>query len=165
MPSVVGGLGPPELVALAPVEGRSLAGSPIAFTAIVRDPDGWHDLREVHLLLTDDFKTRRPIFLYYDVQRDQLFVRNQANTEWLGGVTPGTHELIDGGPVKLDASRTVVSTSDEELTVTWTVVVEEPLAGITYDLYYAAVEDSFQATEWARAGSWTVEFREERRPP
>ncbi len=146
-------LGPPELVALIPSQGRSLSGRTVVFTTQVKDPDGWQDLKELYLLLTDDFERARPIYLCYDVVTGKFSVRNPQNTEWIGQVSKA---VIRSGPVGINVEKSSARGQGNFLTVRWAVVIEKDLAGRTYGIYTAAVEKSWKATPWWNAGQWTV---------
>lgn len=149
-------LGPPELVALTPSRGRSFANRTVSFITTVKDPDGWKDLKEVYLLLTNDLERARPIYFCYNVVTGRFSVRNPENTEWVGRVSD-KDPVIRAGPVRINVEKSSAQGMDNVLTVRWAVVIGKDLAGRTYGIHTAAVEKSWKATPWWNAGQWTVE--------
>ena len=128
--------------------------------ATYSDLDGAADLRSVLLLANGGVSGTKALYASYSQTTNLLYLRNAANTAWLGGVRPGTATVLDNGYSRLDVAKTVVTASGSTLTVDW-AVSESPLSsGNLLNVYLQAEDFGGAITPWVKHGTWLVN-----RPP
>src|SRR4029079_11340644 len=79
----------PTNAGLSPTSGSSAALAPRVFTTKYYDPNGSPDLAQVYFLAGPSAAGPGALWCYYDARADRLYLRNNANTAWLGGFAPG----------------------------------------------------------------------------
>lgn len=149
---VTQGISPTSLTS-APNEWRTLK-------TMYFDMDGATDLRSVMLLANGQVSGSKALYASYSQATNLLYLRNAANTAWLGGVRPGTATILDNGYARLDVAKTIVSRSGSTLTISW-AVSESPLSsGNLRNVYLQAQDSRGVITPWVKHGTWLVN-----RPP
>ena len=140
---------------IIPSQGSSLPDEWAAFTTVFSDRDGWKDLKSVHLLIHSGISGRDSFFLFFDLTKNKLYLRNNAGTAWLGGLAPGSSRILENAQGRLDLSKTTVSKSGKTLTVKWRVAFKSSFAG-KRNLYLKG-QDGSTSTNWIPAGTWTID--------
>ncbi|MDD5540426.1 MAG: SpvB/TcaC N-terminal domain-containing protein [Candidatus Marinimicrobia bacterium] len=111
----------PKLGAVSPSNAVVAADSGIAFTAEYYDADGWTNIRSAYLHVNVSTDKTKSFYAYYNRSANKLYLRNDANTRWLGGFLPGANQIIENSYVKLDCSKTTISGSGSTLSINWSV--------------------------------------------
>ncbi|MDD5438758.1 MAG: NosD domain-containing protein [Candidatus Omnitrophica bacterium] len=150
----------PTVGTITPASGQSAPNQAVTFTATYGDANGWTDLRNEYLLINTALNGVKALYVYYDRTANKLWLRNAANTAWLGGVRPGSATVLDNGCVKLVCSGTTVAGSGAVMTVRWTVIFREPMSGKSHKSYLWAVDRAGASSGWLQKGTWIVN-----RPP
>ncbi len=120
------------------------------------DMDGATDLRSVMLLAKGQVSGNKALYASYSQATNLLYLRNAANSAWLGGVKPGTAMILDNGYARLDVAKTIVSRPGSTLTISW-VVSESPLSsGDLHNVYLQAQDSRGVITPWVKHGTWLV---------
>lgn len=146
----------PQLGTIIPSSGSSEPDNEVIFTTTYIDKNGWTNLYQVRLLMNTYINGANCFYGYYDQNTNRLYVRNSANTAWLGGYAPGTSNVIENSHIKLNCAKTTVSGSGTTLTVKWAITFKTPLSGKTHNSYMYAVDDSHSVATWAKKGTWLV---------
>ncbi|MGB9592698.1 MAG: hypothetical protein ACPL7R_01010, partial [Anaerolineae bacterium] len=146
---------PPTAVSVSPSGYSSMPDYWRSFQAIYADQNGWNDLRDVYLMwnssATDNIQQFR-----YDVLNRKLYIRNDANTDWVGGFAPGAAVQLSNTNVTLDVSQTTVVTTTTQVRVTWTIMPKQPATAVNWKVYLKAVDSLSQSTGWVNLGTWRV---------
>lgn len=147
----------PFVGAIIPSQGSSRAKKAVNFTTTYTDADGWQDIQYVNLLINTSTSGSRCFYGYYNQNTNKLYIRNNANTAWLGGYTPGSNNVIGNSYVKLNCASTTVSGSGNTLTVNWNIVFKPTFVGAKKKNMYLYVKDDYGAyNDWTLKGTWAV---------
>ena len=146
---------PPTLEGVEPASGESCAGATQLFTTTIADCVNNVSVVEYHFD-NGGLNKVNSIYLRYDRRHDQIYLRDAANTTWLGGYALGADEVIDNGFGRLHVRDTSAEWNSGQLLVHWAIEFLPAYAGRTYNqLLYASNQDG-QADGWEGLGAWTV---------
>ena len=146
----------PKLGTITPSSGTSQPNQEVIFTATYIDPDGWKNLNINYFLINTSINGENCFFGYYNQNQNKLYMRNNDNTAWLGGYTPGSANIIENSYAKLNCSKTIVTGSGTTLTVKWAVTFKAAFSGKTYNMYLYAKDDAGAVAAWTKKGTRTV---------
>lgn len=145
----------PSVGTITPSSGTSQPNTPVSFTATYSDPDGWQNIKQAQLRVNNIASNKNCFVGYYNQNTQKLYLRNDANTIWLGGFAPGSSNIIENSYAKLDCAGVTVSGSGNTLTVNWNVIFKPTFTGIKKTYLY--VQDNVGVYDgWDRKGSWTI---------
>ena len=113
---------------VSPTEGLT-AEAAFTFTSVFSDANGAADIAGGYLLFNETANAGNACYLRYDAANNKLFIRDDANTAWLGGFAPASSNVIDNANVKLYCADTTAAFSGSEMTVTWSVEFKSPMVG------------------------------------
>lgn len=147
---------PPTVVSLTPSGYSSMPTYWRSFTTTYEDLNGYSDLRNVYLMWNTTSATENIQQFRYDVLARKVYIRNNANTDWVGGFAPGSAVQLTNSNVTLDVSQTSVVTTTTQVRVTWTIAPKQPATSVNWNLYLKATDSRGQSTGWANAGTWRV---------
>ncbi len=146
---------PPLIGTITPSSGTSSVNQPVTFTTIYSDPDGWQNIQYVYLLINTSINGSKCFYGYYNQNTNRLYLRNDANTGWIGGYAPGSSYIIGNSYAKLDCSKTTVSGSGAGFTVKWNATFKSTFTG-TKNSYLYVKDDANAYNDWIKKGSWTI---------
>jgi CSLREA domain-containing protein len=149
---------PPANGTVTPSSGSSHAGTARTLTATYSDPDGAADLSEARIHIGVSLKDSAALEGDYNASTNKLYLRNKANTAWLGGFAPGSSSVISetGGQGSLDCAPIQVSKSGNTLTITWSFTPAATFSG-GKNLYLYVKDKANVADGWDQAGTWNVQ--------
>lgn len=108
----------PTVGTISPSSGTTAANVARSFSSTYSDTDGWANLKEAYLLISTSSSTlTNAAYLYYDQNTNLLYLRNDANTGWLGGYAPGSANTIENSYLRLNCALTTISGVSNTLTV------------------------------------------------
>lgn len=142
----------PVNTSVTPASGNVLAPGEVTFTTVQADASGGGDIKGSYLLINATPDGRNAIYLYYDAVKDQLFLRNDANTAWYGGVRPGSDDTTTTLRADLLAAQTSVAAEGNTLTINWRLRINQPMKGRKCGVYLYAVDKSNQNTGFQKMG-------------
>ena len=145
----------PKAEGLSPSSGTLAVGAVTSISSTYSDGDGPDNLSVVYLLLNSSATGTNSIYLAYNRQANKLYVRNDADTAWLGGFAPGQAATVENSRVRLRCQNTSVSTSGNTLRVSWSIEPRPSIAGATLKAYLRAWDASGLQTGWVQRGSFT----------
>ncbi|GEM_PF-947537 len=149
----------PTTGTIIPSSGSSTPDIAKTFTCTYADLDGWVNIKEAYLLINPNSTVfTNTCYLYYDQNTNLLFLRDDANTSWLGGFSPASSNIIENSFVKLNCSATTVSGTVNTLTVNFNLTFKASFSGKAYNTYLKAVDDTNAYANWARKGAFTVNY-------
>ncbi len=146
---------PPSLGYVSPSSGTFTINTPVTFTTTFSDFDGWQQLQGVYLLVNTSTSGANCAYVYYNQNTNQLFLRNDTNTAWLGGYTPGSAYTVENSYAKLDCSKSTVSPNGTILSVNWNITFKSSFTGIK-NLYLYVIDDVNAYNGWTQKGSITI---------
>ena len=138
----------PQLISVSP-SGPSQAST--TFTAIYRDVNGGSDITDAQLMADLNVDEIDACSIRYNRPSNQLYLRNDSATAWLGPITPGSGSLENTTctVTGLGASASVVN---DELRL---VVPVTAKLSANYNLYLSA-SDTTGSTSWTTFGAWNL---------
>jgi len=147
----------PTVGTISPSSGSIAPNTVVTFTTTYSDNDGWANLKEACLLIgTSSSALANSIYLYYDQNSNKLYLRNDANTSWLGGYAPKSSNSIENSYVKLNCAPTTVSGSSKTMTVKWNISFKPAYSGKAYNTYLYIKDDNAGSAGWTKKGTYTV---------
>lgn len=147
----------PEEVTSQPDDDRLVSASYLGF-------DGHDDLRYVYLLVREKVATSRALYVRCDAINDRLSLRSADGRQWLGGVAPGSHEVLDNGYGRLDVARTRVTRAVQTLSVEWMLSRADAGTVPLQNIYLRAADREDAFSEWHDLGDWALEGQSYRTP-
>lgn len=125
------------------------------FEARYEDPNGWQDLANVYLMwnLSTSDNTQQ---VRYEVATNLVYIRNDANSEWVGGFIPGTDVRISNTHLTLDVAQTSVVTTTTQVRVTWGMYPKQPMTSVNWNQYLKAEDSALESTGWVNHGTWRI---------
>jgi hypothetical protein len=127
----------------------------VSFTAVYSDANGADSIHRAYLHINETSGSSRGVYGYYDSPTNKLYLRNEDNTAWLGGFTPGSSNVISNALGSLNCASTTVSRQGDNLTVNWNVTLSSNMAGES-NLYLLCADASNRTDGWDTMGTWTV---------
>jgi len=146
----------PRVVSLTPSSGSAPAETPLDFTTVYSDGNGYQDLRYGLLLINTSINGSNGFYGYCNPSTNKLYLRNDAGNKWLGGFAPGSANIIENSYASLDCSKTAVSGSGNTLSVSWNITFKPAFSG-TKNCYLYTRDYSGAKTGWKQKGTWTIE--------
>ncbi|MDD5513487.1 MAG: hypothetical protein PHD09_06940, partial [Candidatus Omnitrophica bacterium] len=143
----------PKVGTIAPDSGSAQPDTRVYFTTTFSDVDGYNDLQYGALLVNTSVNGAKCFYAYYLPGTNKLYLRNDANTAWLGGFAPKSNKAIRNSYAKLDCSKTTVSYSGTTLTIRWCVVFRSTFTG-SKNCYLYAKDTAGARTAWEKKGTW-----------
>jgi hypothetical protein len=145
----------PQPPTVIPSFGASIPNTAFNINVTYPDPDTWLNLQNVYLLVNTSVTPANCLYVYYSQNNNKLYLRNDANTSWLGGYVPGAANVIENSYVKLNCSTTTINCSGNNLIVTWSIVFKNTFLGAK-NTYLSALDDTGASFSLAQKGTWTA---------
>jgi hypothetical protein len=140
----------PVPVSVTPSSGTGLSQS---FTYLFSDGNGYTDINSVQIMVNSTLNSVNSCQLYYIRPSNQLYMRNDANTAWIGPVAPGASTTLENSQCIANVASTSVSGTGDNLTFVASLTFKSAFAGAKNN--YMVAYDA-QATAWQQKGTWTV---------
>jgi hypothetical protein len=119
----------PSVSGFVPATGTVSTGAQSSFTSSFSDADGFLNITDCYTLINSSLSGARAAYLRYDLKNNKLYVRNDANTGWLGGYAPGAASVIENSCIRLYCAATTKSGAGRGLVVNWKVMIKSSMSG------------------------------------
>ncbi|MBI4706340.1 MAG: hypothetical protein HY761_00215 [Candidatus Omnitrophica bacterium] len=147
----------PTIVSVIPNQGTSQPEQALTFTTIYLDTDTWINIKYVYFRISPSLTGLTNCFYgYYDQDNNKLYLRNDTNTAWLGGYTPGSNYTIENSYAKLDCSKTIVTGNSDTLSINWQIIPKTTFTG-TKNLYLYVRDNNNAYQGWLQKGTWSID--------
>jgi hypothetical protein len=143
----------PAIGTISPSSGSSTINEQAYFTTTVTDADGWQNIQFVYFIINTSTSGSKCFYGYYNQNTNKLYLRNDANSAWIGGFTPGSNNTIENSYTKLNCANTAVTGSGVTLTVKWAVTLKSTFYG-SKKTYLYVKDDSNAYKSWTKVGTW-----------
>jgi hypothetical protein len=151
--------GSPEIVSASQSASTVAPGVTHIIAATYSDPDGYDGLEETYIQLDEgtgglaaaDLKAdigERQVLVKYVLAENKLYLRNSADTGWLGGLTPGAAGNASNGEATLLGAQCTVEGAGNLITTTLAFSYKETLLGGLYAIKVHAKDDIGHVTPW-----------------
>lgn len=144
----------PTVDSVAPL---SYTGTTNTFVYTASDADGFPDLNSFQVVVNDVLSGSGACYLNYLRWQNKLYLMNDAGTQWLGPITPGSGDpAIENSKCRVDPGASSASASAN--TVTLSLRLTYKVSGV--QTHWLQAEDAAQTLStpnWQSFGSsWTV---------
>ena len=147
---------PPVNVSVTPSGGNIATGALTTFNLEYSDSDTWPNIQYVYFLVnTATTSTANCFDLYYNLNTNKIYLRNDAGNAWLGGFAPGTANIIENNQAAIDCANIIVTGEGESLKLTVPVTFKPAFTGAKK--LYSYVRDDVNAYQnWTQKGICTI---------
>ncbi len=120
----------PTCVSVTPSTGYVQTGTPLVFTTEYADDNGFGDVYICYLQVSVTSSATNGVYLLYDAKQGKVFLRNDANTAWSVGQTPGTNVTLENSQCIVYVKNTTVTPNGlDGLLVDWSVELKSSQIG------------------------------------
>ncbi|HUI80835.1 MAG TPA: SBBP repeat-containing protein [Bryobacteraceae bacterium] len=148
--TVISPSNPISVVSVTPNSGSGLSQT---FRYVISDQRGAADLTQVWMEIASGVSaTVNSCYARYDVLPKNLYLLNDANTAWLGPITPGSTATVTNSQCTVSAAGSSVSSSGNNVTLNVSLTFTSAFTGLKYLYVYA--NDTTMYTGWVPEGSW-----------
>jgi hypothetical protein len=144
---------PPTNVSVSPSSGSIAVGQKVTLTSKYADPDGYTKVELCYLLINTDLVEANAVHMLYNAKTNKLYVRNNANTAWIGGYSPGSAYVIDNSYVRLFCAETTVSGAGTTRTVNWKVIIKPTMSGKSCRSWLKVQDNTGLVEDWTQKGT------------
>ena len=138
---------PPQLGTVNPASGTFLINQPYSFTTTYADPNGVTDIRFVYFLINTGINGANCFYGNYNQITNTLWLKDDANFSWIGGVNPGTAgAAISNSYCTLDCANSTVSKSGDTLTINWKIIFKYKFVTKVPNNGYLMANDRYDLT-------------------
>ena len=154
----------PQVGTINPSSGTSAPNQAVDFTTTYSDANGWQNIKIAYFLVNTSISGANCSFAYYDQNENKLYLRNNANSGWLGGYAPGSSSVIENSYAKLDCSKITVLGDNINLTINWNLTFKSTFIGAK-NMYLYVKDDNGAYNGWTQKGTWTIQDQTDTTPP
>ena len=147
----------PTVGAVTPSLGTGQVNVSQNFTATYTDTDGWQNIQYVRLLINRSTGGINCFYGYYNQNTNKLYLRNNANTRWLGGYAPGSANTIENSYLRLNCASTTISGISNTLTVNWSITPKSTFTG-SKNMYLYVRDDANSYAGLTQKGTWSIQL-------
>ncbi len=144
--------GMPSATRFEPTMGNRAPGWGWSFRTQFSDPSGYSHLSQLYFLLSIDGSTQNAIYLRYDQNTNRLYLRDSADTTWIGGYAPGSAVKLSNGNGTLDVSQSSVNSYGNYMDVFWKVIFKSTGQSQYYRAFMKATDDANNTLDWVEKG-------------
>ncbi len=131
----------------------SVLGQP--FTWTVSSPSGYSNLSDIYALFNTAVSGVNACYIHYNRTSKLLYLADNSGANWLGGFVPGNSGTTGNSYCSIEASRSSVSASGTQLTLTVSATFQTPFSGAKNE-YLFAQDNAGLNSGWQQVGAYTV---------
>lgn len=146
---------PPAVASVMPSSG---AAATQTFRALYSDPNGGDDVAWAYVLFHTSVVQTDACYIRYSQALNQLWLRNDAGTLWLGPVSIGSSAPLANGQCSINAQISSAQASGASLTLDLAFTLEPEFKG-KKNVYGLAADRIGNASAWTKVGTWDVPGR------
>ncbi len=148
-------IGVPDLnVSVVPINTSVPAGQEVMITATCLAPRG-KAATSSYLLLNASGTGSDPIYFGYDGPANKMYLRNDANSAWLGGYEPGSANTISNRFVAINCANSSAAMADNQLEIRWSLTPLADAAGRSFGVRMYTMDTGGLADGWDLMGTLT----------
>lgn len=140
---------PPSNGTVSTTSSTWVVGNKLTYTTTYSDADGFDDIAYCFAVVNPTLSETNSVWLIYDNTSNKLYMKNDAGTGWIGGITPGTAStLIQNSQCIVYCGETIVEKSGNQLTVNWKIAFKSPMAGKICNSWLKVTDNDYLTDEW-----------------
>ncbi len=145
----------PTLGSVSPANAVISANNYITFTVAYNDADGWKNIKAAYIHVNISTSKAKSFEAYYNRATNKIYLRNDDNTSWGVGYTPGAARILENSYIKMDCSQISISGSGAKMMVHWVVSFKETFLGAKNIYLYVQDAGGLKAG-WTKKGVCTI---------
>jgi Divergent InlB B-repeat domain len=146
---------PPASLTVQPSAGSGTANTFTQFAFSGSSVNGFEYLEVMQMLFNWTIDGSNTCYVQYVRSANAIYLINDADTRWLGGIAPGTPgAFIENSQCKIDVGATTVTGGFKTLTVHPSILFKPSYPGPQKTFLYMQDQGN-QASGWQELGSWT----------
>ncbi len=142
----------PQAVSVSPASGT---GAGRTFSFVYSDPDGASDILTAEALIVSGTTVTGVNSCYFFAAGNQIWLRDNANSVWIGPVTAGSSGTMTNSQCTLTAAGFSIAASGNSLAMTVPVTFGTSFAG-PKTIYLKTTNRSGVSPDWVKSGTWSV---------
>ncbi len=146
-----------------PSAGSSLPEKTVTFLSAYTDFNGWKDIKFAYFLVNTTATGSKCLYVYYDRLANKLYLRDDTDTQWLGGYAPRSNNVIENTYARLDCANSEVYGWGITIAVKWSVIFKPAFSG-EKKTYLYVVDQKNASHGWAQRGKWAIKGVENHLP-
>ncbi|MCW5978184.1 MAG: hypothetical protein KIT09_08905 [Bryobacteraceae bacterium] len=143
---------PPAAVSVTPSAG---AGLNQTFQLAYSDPDGFNDIAQAFVLFNTSTAQANACYVRYVRSGNQLYLRDNAGTNWLGPITPGQSATLANAKCTLNANGSSAAGNSQTLGLNVAISFKTAFAGAK-NIYMNVIDNANLTSNWQKRGTYTV---------
>ncbi|HEX5216125.1 MAG TPA: kelch repeat-containing protein [Vicinamibacterales bacterium] len=144
----------PQAISVSPNSG---SGTTRTFTFVYRDANGASDLQHAFVLIKHDLSGGGGgVYVYYQPSSNLIFLRNDADTAWLGGVAPGANVVLANSQVSINIAQASAVKSATDVALSLPMTFTANFAGAKNVWLFAYDASNATPGQWVQVGTWTA---------
>ncbi len=147
---------PPQNISVTPAAASSVAGVGTTLSSVHRDLDGVNNISYAMISVGATTSAVNVLRGYYNAVSNKLYLRDDANSAWLGGFAPGSANVIANSQGKLDCALTTVGKQGNDLTIGWRLIANAGWAGTTQKVFLFVRDKDTNSDGWDQPGTWQI---------
>ncbi len=132
--------------------GGSISSGAVTLSTVYYDTNGYTDIKRAYLLINDSFTQANALLLFYDRTTNKVYLKNDANTSWGTGYTPGAAITLQNTQGKLYVASTTAPGSGNSVTVNWRIELKAPFSAKMLNAYMFCQNTAGLTDGWERMG-------------
>lgn len=125
-----------------------------AFTTEYYDANGYTDINRCYLLINDNIGQSNAVYLSYVRNGNKMYLRDDANTSWGTGKTPGVAGTLENSQCIVDVGATSVTPGGNILSVNWVVQLKPSMTGKLLNAWTYIQDNSANVENWKVLGAY-----------
>lgn len=142
----------PAAVSVTPSSGTGLNQT---FQMAYSDADGYADIKEAFILFNTSTAQANACYVRYLRAPNQLFLRDNAGSNWLGPITPGQSVTLTNAKCTINAAGSGAAGNSQTLALAVSVSFKKAFAGAK-KTYLNVTDQAGVSSNWQQRGTWTV---------
>ncbi len=142
----------PSAVSVSPANG---SGFTQLFTFNFSDPNGYTDIPAAEMLFNTTLNLANACYLRYSRTANNVSLRNDNNSAWLGPVNLGSGATLENSQCKFNSTGSSASSSGTDVTVRLNLTFKQTFLG-TKQIDMQTTDTTGLATGWQQRGVWSV---------
>ena len=141
---------PPTSDSVSPSSG---SGASQTFSYVFSDSNGYEDMTSIQILVNETLSASGSCYLYYVLTANELYLRNDASSDWLGPQTVGAAGMLQNTKCSVDLGTSSVLGSGTSLTLDLAMTFN---TSGDKNQWMLAIDTAGQHLGWVLNGTWNV---------
>jgi len=143
---------------LTPNSGSLPPNKQLIFVSEYSHPEGNEEIQTCYFLLNSELSGINGVMVKYDAGNNRLYLKNDNNTNWLGGYSPGSSNVIENSRAKFYCQGTTINRADETITVSWRIELKPVMSTRLCNAWMMVQDFAGLKDGWDQMGEFEISF-------